>query len=322
MNGYQNMGNFGGFNLFPPVIKTLIFANVGIFFIENFFLMLLNFDGIPLSKLFTYWLALYPIADGSNFQFWQVITYQFLHGSFMHLFFNMFVLWMFGRELEMLWGGSKFLTFYLLCGIGGAILHLVISPFVGGAGPTVGASGSIFGVMVAFALLDPNRSVIMFPLFIPVKIKYVVMFLIGMDLLMGFFSKNSFTAHFAHLGGAAAGWLFFKFGDDIGIFKFIDKLFGVTSTPNSTYRNPFQRPESVYERESAWQRPSNPFVNPFKPKETTISEQPSKNSINVNGEEITQQKIDEILDKISESGYQNLTEREKRILFELSQKIK
>jgi len=322
MNRYGYMGNFGGFPGMPQVLKGLILANVGIFLLQHFVLQMFTVGGGSLAEQFFYWLALFPIADGSNFQFWQVISYQFLHGGFMHLFWNMLVLWMFGRELEMMWGSSRFLTFYLLCGIGAAIVQLVISPMFSSIAPTVGASGSIMGIMVAFALLEPNRTVIVFPIFVPIKIKYVIIFIIAGDLLMGFMAQNDMVAHFAHLGGAAAGWILYKFGDNIGIFKLVDRIFGVKSKNTDTFGSFYQRPSNIYEQEPYWQRPANPFQSAFKQKEEPRPEPQKSNIININGEEITQQKIDEILDKISESGYQNLTDREKRILFELSQKIK
>lgn len=317
------MGNFGGYSLFPPVIKGLIIANAAVFFSQHFFLKFLSVGGDSLSDFFFYWMALFPIGEGSNFQIWQIISYQFLHGGFMHFFFNMFVLWMFGRELEEVWGGTKFLVFYLLSGIGAAVVQLLISPLFSSVAPTVGASGSVMGIMAAFALMDPNRSVLIFPIFIPVKIKFVVIFIIAGDLLMGLLSTNSMVAHFAHLGGAAAGYFLYKYGDDTGVYRFFSKLFGTKEPGHSDSFASF-RNQNVYEDTSSnWGRPRNPFTNPFREKEAPPKQDAQPGStINVNGEEITQAKIDEILDKISAAGYQSLTEREKKILFELSQKIK
>ncbi|MCI0472349.1 MAG: rhomboid family intramembrane serine protease, partial [Ignavibacteria bacterium] len=149
--------------------------------------------------------------------------------------------------------------------------------------------------------------IFMFPFFIPIPAKFFVLIYAGIALLMGFSSSGDSVAHFAHLGGAATGFLLIKFGDAAGIFRLSEKLFAKKSKQD-VYGNYSPEEPKVYK------------PNWFKKEPEKKSEQPSK--FNINGEEITQAKIDEILDKISASGYQNLTDREKHILFELSQKIK
>jgi rhomboid-like protein len=133
---------------------------------------------------------------------------MFTHGSIGHIFFNMFNLWMFGRILENVWGSKKFLLFYLLCGIAAAATHLTVQYFTGGVSFAVGASGAVMGVMVAFAFLFPNTELmfIFFP--VPIKAKWIIAAMVAFDLFGGL-GKLGGTgiAHWAHLGGALAGFI-------------------------------------------------------------------------------------------------------------------
>jgi len=312
-------------SLLPPVIKNLIIANVIVFVIEHIF-GALSIAGVSFGEIIFQYGALSPI-DSSTFYPWQIITYQFLHGDFWHIFFNMFMLWMFGNELANLWGTNKFLTFYLLSGIGAALIQLFITPMIGSVGPTVGASGSIYGIFLAFAFTYPNRPILIFPLFIPIKAKYLIIGLVVMDFLMGF-SASSRVAHFAHIGGALTGWLLLKYGDQLGIYRFIDKILpgGSSNSSSSSYWNSYSTSDFWQNTQRPKRKPKVIKVDWFSKEDTEkkdFSTQDNyKSTFHVDGEEITQSKIDEILDKISESGYNSLTEREKNILFELSKKIK
>ncbi len=222
---------------------------------------------------------------------------------------------MFGAELENLWGSKKFLVFYLLGGIGAGLTQLLISPLISQIGPTVGASGSVYGIMLAFALTYPNRSIFIFPFFIPIKAKFLIMLLVGADLLMGLTSQSS-VAHFAHLGGAATGFLLLKYGEQTGIYNALNFLFSDTKSGKKKHT---KQESNVYKVN--WQNTNKGYYNDDAYKVDDTHQSPSSSELWVDGESITQNKIDEILDKISESGYQNLTEREKKILFELSQKL-
>lgn len=317
------MGRFGGSSMFPPVIKGLIIANVIVYLLEFFLGAFTIGGGITLGDLIFRYGALWPI-DHSLFYPWQVITYQYLHGGFAHIFFNMLMLWMFGIELENLWGGRKFLIFYTISGIGAALVQLFISPYLGSVGPTVGASGSIYGIFIAFALAFPDRRIMIFPLFIPIKSKYLIIILIAMDFLMGL-SATSNVAHFAHLGGAAMGWLLWKYADQIGLYAWFDKVFPPKNNQSAwsgTYHNVSDNYNSSQRKEPAKVFKTDWFKKAQDSPSTTSSATTTATKFHVNGEEINQAKIDEILDKISETGYQNLTDREKAILFELSQKLK
>jgi membrane associated rhomboid family serine protease len=293
---------FGRFSLFPNVIKNLLVINGIVFFIQ---LIASNFrvGSVPLWYIMNTWFALNPLAEGANFQVWQLITYQFMHGSFSHILFNMFGLWMFGMEIENLWGSKKFLIYYLLCGVVAGLFQLFLPPLFGQtAAITIGASGAVFGVMLAFAMIFPDRYIFLYFL-VPVKAKYLIGFLIVLEFLL-IDSAGSNVAHLAHLGGAIAGF----------IYIMLDKN---TYVPLKNILN-----KSRYNSGTKFQNPFSGFSNPFGKKENDV-EEANYYDINKKKEnEITQQDIDKILDKISKSGYQNLSEKEKKILFEASKKMK
>jgi membrane associated rhomboid family serine protease len=293
---------FGGFSVFPPVIKNLLIINVAVFFVQ----MLasnLKLGGEPLGYLLNWWFALNPLGEGYNFQIWQLITYQFMHGGFTHIFFNMFILWMFGMEVENIWGSKKFLYFYLICGISAGLAQLFISPLFSIPAITIGASGAIFGVMIAFAMLFPDRYIFLYFL-IPIKAKYLIGFLFVLELFwIGDAGSN--VAHLAHLGGAVAGFIFILLDKNIDVpFK---RMLNINSDYGSS--KPFQNPLSG-------------ISDKFKKRSNDIEEANYYDiSQKKDDEKVSQEEIDKILDKISQSGYQNLSEREKRILFEASKKM-
>ena len=182
----------------PPVTQALLLVNVAIFCLDLFV-------GQWFGRLF----ALWPL--GSNFMPWQVVTYAFLHGSVMHLFFNMLGLWMFGAELERVWGTKRFIQFYTASLLAAAAMQLLVNELLGSPYPTVGASGALFGLLLAFGMMFPNR--IIMPLFppIPMKAKTFVMVFGGIELLLGVTGTQSGVAHFAHLGGMLGGYLMIRY---------------------------------------------------------------------------------------------------------------
>ncbi len=315
------------FKLFPPVLKTIMIVNLSIFVIQHFMLATFTMGGVPIDRLIVHYFALQPLFDGSsfisgsNFFPWQLISYQFLHAGFWHIFFNLFVLWMFGSELENEWGSGKFLTFYLIAGIGAGLVQLFISPMLGSIAPTVGASGAVYGILLAFGLTNPERPIFMFPFFIPIKAKYFVLIMIGIELIFGFSVSDS-VARFAHLGGAATGFLLLKFGDRLRIYRFAERFFKNRSSNNTSFgfggyesQTTHQTRFHKFYRSEESKQESKPiiFVRPVPKNEKVV--------INLNGEDITQARIDEILDKISEKGYQSLSEKDKYILTELSKRL-
>jgi membrane associated rhomboid family serine protease len=146
-----------------------------------------------------------------DFYPWQVVSYAFLHGSLAHLFFNMLGLWMFGSELERIWGSRRYMEFLLASVLTAAACQLGMSMIFGWNNYTVGASGGIYGLLLAFGMMFPNRTIM--PLFppIPMKAKVFVAVFGGLELLQGVFGTASGVAHFAHLGGMLGGWLMMRY---------------------------------------------------------------------------------------------------------------
>ncbi len=308
---YYRPAGFGSFSFFPPVIKNLLIINVVVFFFQVMFNNI-SFGGVPGWYIINRYFALNPIVgfdrfgEPYNFQIWQLITYQFLHGSFGHIFFNMLMLWMFGMEIENIWGSRKFLAFYLISGIGAGLTQILLAPILTGAlAPTIGASGAIFGVMVAFGMMFPNRYIFIYFL-IPMKAKYLIAFLFLIEVMsVGGFS---FIAHLAHIGGAITAAIFILLDRKYHFtFNGIYDFFG-----NLTKPRPKKKPNFRYRKP--------PRYNENDVEEAEFYDISSYN--NDNEDEISQEVIDAILDKISQGGYQSLTEKEKRILFEASKKKK
>ena len=186
----------------PNVIFILLIANGVLFALQQLsprFLMI-NF-------------ALWPAGvPGSPFMPWQLVSYSFLHGDLTHIFFNMFGLWMFGRELELMMGQKRFLTYYFTCVVGAALVQLIVAGSQGGGlYPTIGASGGVFGILLAYGMAFPNRMVmLMFPP-IPMKAKYFVLFYGLLELYLGVSGNAPGVANFAHLGGMLFGFLLLRY---------------------------------------------------------------------------------------------------------------
>lgn len=179
----------------PPVTRALIIINVLVFLAEA-----------VLGSSIGSFLALWPL--GPNFIPWQVITYAFVHSGFSHLLFNMFGLYMFGSDVERVWGTRRFLSFYLTCALSAAALQLVVAGLTGGYYPTVGASGAIFGLLLAYARLFPNRTLMLLFPPIPLRAPIFVAAYGVLELVLGVTGSQAGVAHFAHLGGLAGGFLF------------------------------------------------------------------------------------------------------------------
>ncbi len=185
----------------PPVTKTLLLTCVAIFFAG----MLLPGVFRPLEML----LALWPVQSGMFYP-WQVVTYGFLHGDLGHLFFNMLGLWMFGSEIERLWGQKRYLQFLLASLLTAAAAQLLVTFVMGSRVPTVGASGALFGLLMAFGMLFPNRTIVPLIPPIPMKARTFVIVFGALELLFGL-SGRSGIAHFAHLGGMLGGFLMIRY---------------------------------------------------------------------------------------------------------------
>lgn len=262
----------GGFQVIPPAIKAIIIANVGVFLLQL----------SPMGEMLTYFGSLWPIgshkAGGYGFHFWQPVSYMFMHGSFTHLFFNMFALWIFGAEIENYWGTRHFTTYYFITGIGAALINIVAT--AGEPYPTVGASGAIYGVLLAFGMMFPDRYIFLYFLF-PIKAKYFVAGYAFIEFMSGFGSRTmgsgSNIAHFAHLGGMLVGFIYI-------IFK----------------RNEWSIRQGLERLKRDNKGPKGPTLyNGGK-----------------GGGKTAEEEIDAILDKISSRGYESLTAEEKRKLLQ------
>ena len=162
-------------------------------------------------------LALWPVGSGF-FTPWQLLSYGFLHGSFNHLFFNMFAVWMFGAPLERSWGSQRFLTYYGVCVVGAGIIQLLVQLFEGGIYPTIGASGGVFGLLLAYGVMWPNNRIFLIFFPVPIQAKWFVLIYGGIELLFGVTRAMPGIAHFAHLGGMIFGAvLLYKWGWRLGM---------------------------------------------------------------------------------------------------------
>jgi membrane associated rhomboid family serine protease len=152
--------------------------------------------------------ALWPLGSSfPDFMPWQLVTYGFLHGDLMHIAFNMFMLWMFGRELEMVYGARRFLTYYMTCVIGAGLIQLLVASTQGSVYPTVGASGGVFGLLLLFGMTFPNRMIMLLFPPIPMKAKYMVILFGLLELYLGVSGRAPGIANFAHLGGMLFGFI-------------------------------------------------------------------------------------------------------------------
>lgn len=183
----------------PNVIFVLLIANGLIFALQQ----LQQFDQ---ALFFNF--ALWPLGSSfPSFIPWQILTYGFLHGDIYHIGFNMFMLWMFGRELEQVYGPKQFLLYYMTCVIGAGIVQLGVAAFQGGIYPTVGASGGVFGLLLLFGMTFPNRMIMLIFPPIPMKAKYMVIIFGALELYLGVSGNAPGIANFAHLGGMLFGFV-------------------------------------------------------------------------------------------------------------------
>ena len=188
----------------PRAVKTLLFVNVGIFLVTYMF---------GLDSLFNRVFGLIPYYVNTKYTVWQFFTYMFLHGGWSHIIFNMFALWMFGAELEYNWGSCDFMWFYITCGLGGGLL-VWFTAFFGLSGmysTTIGASGAIFGLLVAYGMMWPDRMIFVFGI-LPMKALHFVLIFGALDLMQGLSGSGSGIAYFAHVGGGVTGFIYLKYG--------------------------------------------------------------------------------------------------------------
>jgi len=296
------------FTSIPTVTRNLLVANIVVFLATIIFQSQFDIEN---------WCSLHFFL-ASDFRIFQFVTYMFLHANFAHLFFNMFALWMFGCTIERVWGAQRFLVYYLICGIGAGLcqeaVQFITYTSEGMANytqvstgsavismdqylnlwGTVGASGAIYGILLAFGMLFPDNRIFVFPLPVPIKAKWFVVIYAALELILAYTSRGDNVAHVAHLGGMLFGLLLILYWR----------------------KHPFT---GKMELGSIFAK------KPKAKKEDTINRtRPGYGSTREDDMEYNRRKqerqaeVDAILDKIRKSGYDSLTKEEKQRLFEAS----
>jgi membrane associated rhomboid family serine protease len=184
-----------------PVTQALLIANVAVFLLEA--------SGMMGLGEFALWP---PVGFDSRFEAWQLVTYAFLHGSLTHIFFNMLGLYMFGSEVERLFGSRFYALYYLGCVVSAALCHLAVTGWMGASPhPMVGASGGVYGLLLAFGVYFPHRRVLLLFPPIPLPARVFVIAFAAIELVLGVTGTQAGVAHFAHLGGMIGGWLMIQY---------------------------------------------------------------------------------------------------------------
>ena len=297
-----------------PAVRGLIAINVAIFFLQ---LTVVNPN---------------DMASGLGFQLrdlttqpWTALSYMFVHQGVMHLAVNMYTLWVFGPRVERAWSPGNFASYYLWCGLGGWLLHTLVSGWLGqGGGVLIGASAAVFGVMLAYAMRWPDDEITIFPfVFISLKVKWLVWLLAAFNLAAGVASAGgSGTAYFAHLGGFAFGYLFLRKWSIGGIDRLRQRMSHVPDVPDETPRavpRPQPRPR---ERERERGREIDEIVARSNALVTRQSPPPSAASLANRVGKQKAEELNDVLDKISKQGIESLTSDERRLLEELSRKLR
>ena len=294
----------------PPITKNLLVINILMYLATG----LLRNNGIDLNDV----LGLH-FFKASGFRLYQIVTYMFMHANFGHLFFNMFALWMFGNTLENSWGSKRFLLFYLVCGIGAGLCQELVQyiqyattladyanvNLSGQIVPmaaylnmmtTVGASGAIYGLLLAFGMMFPN-SLIYFYFLIPIKAKWFVIGYAAIELITGLTGFDN-VAHFAHLGGMLFGLLLILYW---------------RKNPAGPNKN-FRKLKDVIE---SWKRKARTKYTPYE--EIRNEPRMPRDDGEYNRQKAEKERdVDAILDKVSKNGYASLTDEEKEFLFKNS----
>jgi len=270
--GYWSNYDYGYFRprLFSGgAIRTIIIINVAVYLFGLLF---------GIQSFFHRFFGLVPHYILSRGYIWQLATYMFVHGGFWHIFWNMFVLWMFGTEIENYWGRREFIKYYFITGIGAGIITFLFN--INSTVPVVGASGAIYGILLAFGMMFPNRY-IYFYFLIPIKAKYFVIFIGIMTFISSLSPGYSNISHLTHLGGLIIGYIYLK--KEWIIFRL--KRY----TPNINFKSFVKK----------FARPINKSTKHFDAYDT---------------DETLREEVDRILDKISKNGYDSLTDEEKKLL--------
>jgi membrane associated rhomboid family serine protease len=219
--GYGHRFQWRG--LLPPAIKTLLIACAAVFAFQTL-LAIISRNGVY-SAYFSEYLGLVPYWVTRGFV-WQLGTYIFLHGSIWHLLFNLLFLWMFGKDLELAWGSKKFYTYFFICGIGAAVINVIVKVIlVDGFNigtldvPTIGASGAIFGILLAAAMVFPHQQVWLIPFPVTIPMRIYVLAMGAIEFYFTLTEPGDNVAHVCHLGGMLAGYLYLRRGTFLYDFR-------------------------------------------------------------------------------------------------------
>ena len=311
----------------PIVTKNLLIVNI-VAFLITYILGKDASGGYILNDL----LGLHFFM-ASDFQVYQLITYMFMHGGFEHIIFNMFALWMFGCVVERVWGAKKFLFYYIACGVGAGLFQEAAQyvsylyndfsayQFIVDANgtrlpmgdylnlwTTVGASGAIYAILLAFGMIYPNERIFIFPLPIPIKAKYFVIGYAAIELFSALATRGDGVAHIAHLGGMVVGFFMIRYWRK-----------QVNGYSGSSARDAFEKlRDSLGGKRN---RQHFNYTRNHNPQSDNNSYQSHQQDWDYNAHKrATQEEIDRILDKIRKSGYDSLTKDEKQTLFDQSKK--
>lgn len=251
----------------PKGIKIIITINIVVFVLLELsdlkFEIFRQFGLIPYKTLF-------------NGKIWQPFTYMFLHDGFLHIFLNMLFLWMFGKDVEQTWGEWSFYKYYLITGVGAGLLNAFIH--FNSNIPVVGASGAVFGVLLSFGVLFPNRIVLLYGI-VPMKVKHLILGLALIAFFSSILASDSRISHLTHLSGMITGWFYLNYKSLLWKCKL--------------------------------------FIRKSKPSNIQAGSKKSHISIN---KKIIQRRVDEILEKLNDEGWENLTESEQKFLYNASEK--
>ena len=280
------------FQNIPTVTKNLLIINLLVFMAT----WLLEARGVDLSYAGGLHFFMSP-----HFHFYQFLTYLFLHANFWHLFGNMFALWMFGGVIERVWGPQKFLFYYLCCGIGAGFAQEVVQFLTMSGSLTIGASGAVYAVLLAFGMTFPNERIYIIPFPFPIKAKWFVMGYIALELFNSVNSYGDGVAHMAHLGGMLFGFL---------LIRYWNRYPGNRYDRSRGQQFFDQLRQGFEQRQSRREGSRHMHAEQGRRAEDDMEYNARKKA--------RQEEIDAILDKIRQSGYDSLTKEEKQKLFEAS----
>lgn len=221
-SSYRSYGyRFDLSGYFPPAIKTICIACISVFFLQEISEFILGPKGWNFWLL---WFGLVPSEVNHGF-IWQIFTYMFLHGGIRHILFNLLYLAMFGAALEHMWGAKRFYTYFFVCGMGAGLINVIVETVLAAHGrgnpttPSVGASGAIYGVLLAVAVLMPHRQVWVFPLPVTVSMRILVIVMGAIEFFLTIGSSGDGVSHICHLGGILVGYIYLRRGSFLYSFR-------------------------------------------------------------------------------------------------------